>query len=230
MIKTSKQTTLKQLRKIPVTPPVNAGGYWKGIAHAELLDMVKHHWPTIYNQTVVTKNNGTEMIAAAQVLHLHKDYQVRGGVPFLAIRNSYSGHVATRLFAGFYLIDTMASLCCTEYFLGKHTVDRKEMDEQMAAGTRWINRQYTENAKKLRAMEMMVLDTVKDVEPLLLHAARVGLLSWSRLRLVDQKYHSGPPTAFHLLHAFAQVSQKSPPLNQLGYIHDFWQLLTKEQK
>ena len=225
-------TTLTDLRRIPLIRPDGAGKVWRGIQHGELVDTIlgeigERGWE-IKDQRFSIGGDGANL-AAAFDLDIPKLLAPEGTGFSLGLLTDNRREKALRLYAGANVTVCNNGLATGEIVLKhKHTVNfrlREEICEAMD--------EYLSASRRVGGM----IDGLKvwnlslyEYEHLLLESARKGFMPWSRLSYVDREFHQssfgfGSDTSWDLLNAFTHVAKRNPPGRQLEQINGFRAML-----
>ena len=225
-------TTLADLRRIPLKRPDKAGRWWRGIQHGELVDTIlrefcERGWEAT-DWKFSVGGDGANLAAAFDLTM--PNLQPPEGTGFsLGLLTDNRCERALRLFAGANVTVCSNGLATGEIVLRhRHTINFRLREEIKTAMD-----EYLEASKGVG----QIIDRLKswqlaqvEYEHLLLEAGRRKLMPWSRLAHVDREFQNpnhgfGSETSWDLLNAFTHVVKRNPPGRQLEQINGFRSML-----
>lgn len=226
-------TTIDEVRNIPLTTPTKAGGYWKGIPHGELVDTISDEvrsrgWK-ITEELYCLSKDGADLAGAFSLTIPHLD-SPEGQAYSLGFLTSNAMRRSLTMVVG-----TTVEVCSNGMATGeivlckKHTTNFDIITEvDFAVG------RYLEKAKDIPALVTRLRG--RDLKPVeaehvLMEAGRAKLMPWSRIGDVDKEYHNphhtehGLDTSWALLNAFTYTVKRNPPQQQMDQMNGFRALL-----
>ena len=227
--------TLRQLGRVQLVTPPNAGSRWRGIRHADLVGVVRDSveargWG-IERELYATARGGADM-AGALLLRGVSDVQEVPGVRFaLGILNSNSRRVALRLAVGASVVCCTNGVCTGDVLLSKvhdHTVD-------LVTAVGGALDQYASAVVRIPGMVGRLRET--EVSPdrasaVLMEAGRRRLVGWATVGRVDREYRRptfvehGTGTSWALLNAFTYAARDNiAPTRQMHVYSAFLRML-----
>ncbi len=227
-------TTIEDLRQIPLVRPVDAGGRWKGIQHGELVDLIvadveDRGWVLGESQFSVS-NNGADM-AGALSLAIPKMRRTEGLVLGLGILTSNNRHRALSLFVGGTVSVCTNGLTTGEIVLHRQHTRCLDLRKQIQTALDYYTMAAWRIPKVVAGLREREL-TEQEHEHVLMEAGRRGFMPWSRLGDVDWEYYRprfggefGEGNSWAMLNAFSWVAKRNPPRRQMEQIDGFRKLL-----
>lgn len=225
--------TLDDIRAVPLLKPKNAGSYWEGISHGELINTLlqclhdygyKPFWP------VYALSKDKADLAAA--FHLSPSPLPAGLTLNIAVQTSNARRRAVSLCVGLQ-IDAGGNFVSGDIPINrKHTNAFKLYDELM------------EGVKKFKEAADHLTETVEgykshllsfdDIDLILMRAGRLkprtAKLPWDKIGWVSETMRTQFPkvsnrTSWRLLQVYSWAAASSPPLRQLDILSKFRELV-----
>jgi hypothetical protein len=223
-------TTLDELREIPVVRPDNAGQHWRGIQHGELVDTILDEvalrgWD-VGEQQYSVHRDGADLVGAVDILP-GGDIEAPPGVGFgLGFMTSNARRRALKLYVGgrvFVCNNGMASgtiVCRKKHSL--HTDLTGEIERSLD--------RYADEASKLTTMVACMRETHVDsgtVSDLLAEAGERDMMPKKYLWDVSREFYRpshpehGEGTVWTLTNAFTEIVKRNPAHSQLSQMANF---------
>ncbi len=224
---------VSQLKKIRLKKPEEAGSYWSGIKHYDLVRLLfaeakKRKWE-IGKKSFFICNGDMDMVGAFE-LSIPKVNAGKGVKLAMGILTSNSRHKALRLFVGAVVQVCSNGLVTGEIALCKKHVKGLDLEKEIETAFD----QYLRGAGKLKRIQNGLRNrklTDSEYNRILIEAGRQKLMPWSRLGAVDHEYNFpkysifGRNTSWALLNSFTDVAKRNPTIKQLQQIKGFFSLL-----
>ena len=225
-------TTLDQLREIPVVRPEGAGGSWRGIQHGDLVDTILDEvalrgWG-VAEMKFSTHRDGADLVGAMDILPgADSGIDVPPGMAFgLGFMTSNARRRALRVYVGgrvFVCNNGMASgtiVCRKKHSL--HTDLTGEIERSLD--------RYAVEAGKLSTMVARMRETHVDpgtVSDLLTEAGEKDMMPKKYLWDVSREFYRpshpehGEGTVWTLTNAFTEIVKRNPAHSQLSQMANF---------
>lgn len=233
MITTDRKISFQQLSKLPAPKkPANAGEYWVGVKHSELLREIcnactRKGWECTLRE-IALSNDKADMVATFSILCSFGPGEFELGV----ITSNARRH-ALKFFPGFYSKEHKFGTVLGEVFVGQK---REGASEEFNLSARLD--EALEEVERLAGAISGLLSlwalaelSARAVDSLLCDIGRKGILPWSRLGKMAfelnteaQKGDDAVPL-FAAFSAFSDVVRESPPLSQLDQLNEFRKLI-----
>lgn len=229
------QITLDKLKRVRLEPPANAGSYWQGVPHHELVQTIltearRRDWEVLDMKFSLARH-GADLAGAFQV-RLPDVQAPKGQTLALGVLTSNARRRALTLLAG-----SVVTSCANGLVSGKILLQKKH------TGALDLNRDIAESldiyAAKARALPKLVSRlqartlSKGQAAHLILSAGRQGIMPRTLLLNVHQEYEEprfpeiGTGTAWALLNAFSHVNKASPPIQQLERLDAFRSMMDR---
>ena len=234
-----KNATITELKAIPVIKPGWSSDRWQGIQHGELVEMI--HGKLQENKVLVTDEswfpNGPDLqrLNGSMSLEIPGVDAVEGTSFSLGVLHSNLGDHALKFAVGAKIF-----ICSNGMVIGDYTVNRKhttglDLNESIGVGIET----YIERAKEIPAVIQNMKETRLSkvaADQSLMQAGREGLMSWSRIGMVDKEYRKptfaahNEKTAWSLYNAFTYTIQKMPAQYHIKGLNRFREILIDDVK
>ncbi len=229
-----KPATLAQLKKIEVVKGDWLGDRWAGIQHGELVQAIHtsldKHKIKINNEAWYPNGRFEGRLHGTMELAIPKHVPMKGTTFCLGVQHSNLGDHALKFAVGAKVFVCSNGMVTGDYAVKrKHTVGidlQETIDNGIATYLTRISEIKVVTAK-MQAIEM----SRDEVDHVLMQAGREGLMSWSRIGMVDEEYSK--PTfndfkerdAWSLYNAFTFIMQKMPPHYHIAGMNRFREIL-----
>ena len=236
MINTNQQLTLEKLSKVKFKRPKNAGKYWQGIPHYDLIWNILNHIDTL-NYTILDKQwivdegriclalnkDKSDMVACLEI-SISSIQLPNGIIPSLGIINSNSMRSSLKTYVGLVVKPANNGIVIASPFLKvKHTIhlDLENLTEAIISTFHQKLKRAPEFIESLKTKELLT----DEINRILIEVGTKNIMPWSRIgQVID---NSGKWTAWKLLNAFSNITKQSPSFNQLEMLNRFRKLLQK---
>lgn len=229
-----KAVTLAALRRIKLVRPKKARSYWQGIPHAQLVDAImkkcKERGWEVANCRFTTSKSGSELAGVFDVVI--KDLKAPKGIQFqLGLLTSNNLRRALRLVAGAQVMVCHNGMTRGEIVLRHRLTKEFDLDGSLEQGLTDYQASIKELGGEIESMKAHTFND-DDVAHLLLGAAKMGIVPWSRLGKVVKEFEVPSydygclrSSAWSLMNAFTVVIKENPPLNQMQHIEQVRQIV-----
>jgi hypothetical protein len=228
-------TTLEDLREIPVVRPDNAGATWMGMQHGELVDgilddIALRGWQTT-DMKFSTARDGADLVGAIGVLPTGSEIDTPAGIGFgVGFMTSNARRKALRMYVG----GTVA-VCHNGLATGSIVLQKKHsVRTDLAAEIEAAMDKYTLAAAGMAGMVARLQEKPIDAptaSDLLAQAGERDLMPRKYLWDVSREFHRpshpehGTGTAWTLVNAFTEIVKRNPPTRQLHQMDAFQRLV-----
>lgn len=228
-----KLATLEQIRKVPLVRPLEAGQYWQGLRHGELLDAIldethSRRWKVVESRFTLSTDRAD--LAGAIELEIPNTEVPQGQRLALGILTSNARRHSLKMTVGSVVRVCQNGLVTGEIVMArKHTSGFDIHEEVEHAFDSYLDR--VQDIPKLVSFWQHESMSYREVEHVLMEAGRKHIMPWSRVGLVDHEYRNprfeeyGSGTVWTLLNAFTFIVKRNPPLQQMEQINKFRELL-----
>ena len=228
-----KNASIEEVRAVELRRPPRAGRMWRGIPHAQLLDVLQAEFDSraweVTSRAFSLIRFGADLVGGLG-LRLPKVTAPAGLELAMGFFASNSMARSLQIYAGATVTICHNGLATGELLLARrHTIAvdlEKEIREALDHYT-VASRQLGKIEAALRGREL----AAAEAEHLLCESGRRGLMPWSRVGEVDEVFRAPPHpeygrgTSWCLLQAFTQIAQRNPPGDQLWQINGFREML-----
>jgi hypothetical protein len=229
----SRNIQLEGLREVELKRPDRAGAYWQGIPHYDLsttiIEAVRNRgWEIGEMQFALSPDQAD--LAGAMELKV-PGINIDGIGLGLGFITSNMMRTSLRLMVGGRVTICSNGLVTGEIILKTKHTSRLDLGLKVVPA-------LDSYEKRARRIEERVTNWKSahlkedDVNGILMNAGRSKVIPWSRVGKVDAEfktpsfdYKTEKDTAWDLLNAFTHIVKESPPLQQMGQINRFRQLL-----
>lgn len=229
-----ENTTVEQLREIPLIRPESAGGQWQGLQHGELvsaiLDEARCRKWVVNGSKFSVGARGADIVGAFD-LSVPNMPAPDGQTLSMGVVNSNSRKTAPTLLVGTTVVVCTNGMATGEIVLRNKHIKGFDLYDGIEKGFDEYKRKAGEIDKvvaKLKRTRMHIIE----VEHALMQAGRDLLMPWSRIGKVDVVYRSkehqkihGHGTAWSLLNAFTSIVKQNRPWLQMKMMSGFRALL-----
>lgn len=224
---------IDDLKKCQVVRPKNAGTYWKGLPHYELVsgiqDEISDHGWDIEGVRLSVGNDGADLLGAFDVSFPDRPC-VDGQTYSLGFTSSNARKRKLRFFAGSRVEICSNGMVSGEVLLEHRHVRNLDLYTSLSdVADQFYERsgQLKSDVKRLRSMGL----SARHSDQLLMATGRAEIMPWSRLGMVVKEYDN--PTfsefrernAWSLMNAFTYIVKQNSPVKQINQILSFRNLL-----
>ena len=233
-----ENTTIEQLREVPLVRPAGAGSHWAGMQHGDLIDtlddsiMMRAGW-SLGDMKFSLSADQFDMAATCTV-NIDDCPAPDGQSLSIGLLTSNARRRALTMVVGTEVAVCTNGMCTGEIVLQqKHVKGADLFDTFDQALTK-----YHDKAKEIKTIVAGLQERElvgSEPDQILMEAGRRKLLSWGRIGHVDAEYRSprhtehGTGTAWCMLNAFTEIVKAANPLRQMAHIDTFRTLLPAEQ-
>ncbi len=225
--------SIEEVRTIPLVRPKNAGKFWKGIPHGDLINSIlneseRRKWIIIKDRFSVS-DDGADMAAAFDIIL--PDLESPEGTQFaLGILANNKRERALRMYAGATITVCRNGFVSGEILLNKKHTTQFDLEDG-------IEKSLDEYFISIRKMSDIINSLRNHVlsefeySYIMIEAGRKKLMPWSRIGEVDKEYRNPSFSEWEqwsswaLLNAFTYVAKRNPPRKQMDQINKFREML-----
>lgn len=222
-------TTLDELRAIPLERPAKAGRAWQGIQHGELVDAVideasSRGW-TVGDMRFSVSKDRTGMAGAVDLVV--PEIQMPTGVGLaLGFLTANDRSRSVRLIVGGNVFCCLNGMARGDIVLSRRHTRAFDLYESIqGAMDEYV---FAAAAMPGEVLALQNMEAPPDrTEHVLMEAGRQGIMPWTHLGEVDAQIRNpsfaewGKGTAWTVYNAFTYVVKKSPALAQMNRIGKF---------
>ena len=232
-IKTGRATH-RQLHKIPLRRPPDAGCAWKGIQHGELIKLVLEHLedkglaPMAEEYRFYHVSRGGADLTASICVTPEDGEKMYTTLPCFGIQHSNAKRRSLSVFMGNYNPKTKTGMVLAR--IGEPSKVKIHMDLDLIIADfvkNWklyVRDVYPVQAVTLREQKVYL----QDLDTVLCKAGRAGIMPWSRLGMMDANFQKkNNHNAWTLIQSFCVQSGRNPAYKQLEQKWRFTQILEK---
>jgi hypothetical protein len=228
-----KLYTLEDLKALPpLKPPQGAGGYWKGVEHYELSQLVVRACEgmgmSVIDSAAVLGNCNRDMVMSLRIDNVRKARSEDDWDFLLCVENNNSRRRKMQWLAG---VCDHSDLMVVTYQNGrrkKHTYGLsplKEMEKSVVELEGVCGGLYRQ-VLQLKSRPL----TTEQSDLILMGAGRKGALPFSRVGEASAFFGASEgKTAWDLCLAYSKASKKNPPMKMTQQAYDFFQCLKENQ-
>lgn len=229
------KTTRKQIKKVELAVPEQAGERWKGTQHEDLVAAIRSEanrlaLPITKNTRYALNEDQSEVTACFDI-DLSAKYTVNGYFFSLGVISGNNRRRAMTFFYGLGSVTETHGMCFGELKTRKHTTGTNIKDEVQGVFEEWMELiKYIKEA--VDCMKANPL-TTKQLDHILMETCRGAYkdrFKWSKLGLVDTLHRKHnveikKRSSWTLFEAFAKVVTECSANKQMDQLNKFRQLL-----
>lgn len=233
MINAKKETTLEQLKKIPLLRPANAGSVWQGIKHSDLVDAItdecsSRRWKITASHLTLGKDQAD--LAGTFQLEIEGIDMPKGQALELGFLTSNAMRRALKLVVGSRVFVCNNGMVSGDIVLCKKHTTKFDLFAALTGACDEYRERAAQVPKLVKSLQQRILCS-DEVDHILCEAGRQGIMNWQRIGLVDAEFReptyaeNGGQTSWALLNAFTHIVKRCPPLQQMDIMGAFRELL-----